>query len=126
VLCMEEPENGIHPGRVDVMVDLVRLLAVDPQESPGPENPLRQVIVNTHSPYFVQFQYADDLLLALPASVRRQEGICGTVRLAPLAGTWRARTDPFTVTRASIVDYLRMPPGTQLQMHFGDPDNVAV
>ncbi len=126
VLCMEEPENGIHPGRVDVMVDLVRDLAVDPHECPGPENPLRQVIVNTHSPYFVQFQHAGDLLLALPTSVRRAEGICGTVRLAPLAGTWRAKTDRFTVTRASIVDYLRMPPGTQLTLHFGESDDVAV
>lgn len=126
VLCMEEPENGIHPGRIDVMVDLVRELAVDPHERPGVENPLRQVIVNTHSPYFVQYQHAEDLLLALPTSVRRSEGVCGTVRLAPLAGTWRAKTDAYTVTRASIVDYLRMPPDTQLHLHFGDADDVAV
>jgi predicted ATPase len=118
LVCMEEPENGIHPGRVEAMVDLVRGLAVDPKEEPGPDNPFRQVIVNTHSPYFVQYQYANDLLLAMPTVVRRGSQTCSTVRLVPLAGTWRAEAGFDTVSKASIVDFLRMPPGTQLQLEF--------
>jgi len=120
--CMEEPENGIHPGRMQAMVDLVRELAVDPNEPPDRTNPLRQVLVNTHSPYFVSYQMLDDLLLAVPALVKRgPDGeACTTVRLLPLAGSWRALTSSSTVTKPGIVEYLRMPPDAQLSLDFPD------
>lgn len=35
LLCMEEPENGIHPGRIETMVDLVQSLGVDPPPLPA-------------------------------------------------------------------------------------------
>ncbi len=54
VLCMEEPENGMHPARVPAIVDLLRDFIVDPKEEIGPDNPLRQVILNTHSPDVVR------------------------------------------------------------------------
>ncbi len=114
LLCMEEPENGIHPGRIHAMVELVRRLSVDPSEPPGTDNPLRQVLVNTHSPYFVQYQHPDDLLLALPTSVRRLGANGTTVRLVPLANSWRARAGSTTVSRGAIIEYLQRPPGTQL------------
>lgn len=116
LLCMEEPENGIHPGRIHAMVNLVRRLAVDPTQPPGPDNPLRQVLVNTHSPYFVQYQDPDDLLLALPTTLRRGESTTTTVRLVPLADTWRARSGSTTVSRGAIIEYLQSPPGTQLTL----------
>jgi predicted ATPase len=50
LLCLEEPENGIHPPRIGAIVQLLRDIAVDAKEEVGPDNPLRQVIVNTHSP----------------------------------------------------------------------------
>lgn len=118
LVCMEEPENGIHPGRIDCMVDLVRSLAVDPMERPGPSNPLRQVIVNTHSPYYVAQQHAEDLVLAVPVSVKSSAGVSQTVNIAPMHGTWRARKSGFTVSKASIIDYLRTPPGAQLSLDF--------
>ncbi len=43
LLCMEEPENGIHPERIAAMAELVHGLAVDPQRTPGADNPMRQV-----------------------------------------------------------------------------------
>lgn len=119
VLCMEEPENGIHPGRIEAMVELMRGLAVDPTEAPGLDNPLRQILVNTHSPFFVQFQRADDLLLALPTTIKRDERTCTTVRLVPLAGTWRAKYAHTSVSRATILEYLREPPGAQLTLDLG-------
>lgn len=119
VLCMEEPENGIHPGRIEAMVELVRRLAVDPSEPVGDDNPLRQVIVNTHSPYFVQFQEHDDLLLALPTRIKRGRGSVTSVRLLPLADTWRAQAGGEAVSKAAIIDYLRQPPGAQLTLNFG-------
>lgn len=125
LLCMEEPENGIHPGRVAAMVDLVRGLAVDPFETPGPNNPMRQVIVNTHSPYFVTYQSDDDLLLAVPTTIRRDDAICTTVRLVPLQGGWRARAGGVSVSKAAIADYLRLPPDSQMELDFeGRPVNA--
>lgn len=50
LLCFEEPENGIHPFRIKAMTDLLKDLSVDFNEI---ETPLRQVIVNTHSPVLV-------------------------------------------------------------------------
>lgn len=50
LLCFEEPENGIHPFRIKAMTELLKDLSVDFNEV---EIPLRQVIVNTHSPVLV-------------------------------------------------------------------------
>ena len=110
VMCMEEPENGIHPAKIDAMVHLLRQLAVDPTKAPGTSNPFRQVIVNTHSPYFVVLQEDSELLVATPATVRRDDGIARTIRLLPMKDTWRAGDQGFAGSRASIVDYLRFPP----------------
>lgn len=64
VLCMEEPENGIHPNRIEAMVALLRDLAVDTKVAVGADNPMRQVIVNTHSPEVVKHVPRDTLLYA--------------------------------------------------------------
>jgi predicted ATPase len=53
LLCLEEPENGIHPERIPAMLGLLRDIVTDVSEPLGPDNPLRQVIVNTHSPAVV-------------------------------------------------------------------------
>ena len=50
LLCFEEPENGIHPFRIKTMTELLKDLSVDFNEI---DVPLRQVIVNTHSPVLV-------------------------------------------------------------------------
>ncbi|RKZ79551.1 MAG: ATPase [Candidatus Parabeggiatoa sp. nov. 1] len=50
LLCFEEPENGIHPFRIETMAKLLKSLSVDFAEI---EMPLRQVIVNTHSSVLV-------------------------------------------------------------------------
>lgn len=47
LLCFEEPENGIHPFRMQDMVSLLRDLSTDFSDE---DMPLRQVIINTHSP----------------------------------------------------------------------------
>ena len=51
LLCFEEPENGIHPMRLEVMANLMEQLSSDVMNT---ELKLRQVIVNTHSPRFVE------------------------------------------------------------------------
>ena len=50
LLCFEEPENGIHPFRIDAMAQLLKGLSTDFTDT---DMPLHQVIVNTHSPVLV-------------------------------------------------------------------------
>ncbi len=50
LLCFEEPENGIHPFRIEAMARLLKDLSSDFKEN---DINLRQVIVNTHSPALV-------------------------------------------------------------------------
>lgn len=54
LLCFEEPENGIHPFRVEMMALLLKDLSTDFLDA---GMPLRQVIVNTHSTVFVSVIY---------------------------------------------------------------------
>lgn len=52
-LCFEEPENGIHPYRINLMIDLLLGLSTDLFDKDEVGYPIRQVIVNTHSAVFV-------------------------------------------------------------------------
>jgi len=116
VICMEEPENGIHPANLPAMVELVRDLAVDATDIPADDNPLRQVIINTHSPALVQLVDGQDLLFASTERIVRADGSrARTLRLRPMKGTWRARqeTEP-SVGKVDILPYLTSPPGAQL------------
>lgn len=64
VLCLEEPENGIHPERIPAILRLLQDIATDANEPADDTNPLRQVIINTHSPSVVMAVPAESLLLA--------------------------------------------------------------
>lgn len=120
VICMEEPENGIHPAKLEAMVELLRDLAVDPNEEPGTSNPFRQVIVATHSPYFVQLQEPDDLLLATEVEIRGPNGKpTTTLRCKPLSKTWRAENGK-GIGELSIIDYLVQPPNVRFQLRFNE------
>jgi predicted ATPase len=108
LLCFEEPENGIHPERISSMLDLLQDLCVDTQEPAGEENPLRQVIVNTHSPAVVGLVGDDDLLMAEPREVIVDGERCRAVSLSWLNDTWRceAASDARTVSRGTLGAYL--------------------
>lgn len=49
VICLEEPENGINPKKISAMTDLLQEIATDTNFAVDTDNPLRQVIINTHS-----------------------------------------------------------------------------
>ncbi len=50
-LCLEEPENGVHPTRLKDTVELLAECTTDFREEPETERfQLRQVLANTHSP----------------------------------------------------------------------------
>lgn len=118
VLCMEEPENGIHPANIPAMLNLLRDLAVDPEEPPGPDNPVRQVIVNTHSPVVVQVLGIDELLFATGRPVETADGTVHEVlSLRPVRGSWRAAQDGAKpIGKADLIPYLTTPPEQQLSL----------
>jgi predicted ATPase len=105
LLCLEEPENGIHPDRIPPMIQLLQDLAVDANIKAGPRNPMRQVIVNTHSPSVVTCVPQDTLVLA-DATERIRDG----KRERPLVlrgvpGTWRMPTSE-QASLAPLLSYL--------------------
>jgi len=64
LICLEEPENGINPKKISEMVELLQGMATDTEFAVDEENPLRQVIINTHSPIVVSKVTAESLYLA--------------------------------------------------------------
>jgi predicted ATPase len=108
LLCLEEPENGIHPARIPAMLRLLQDIATDVDEPIGPDNPFRQVIVNTHSPVVVRQVPDDSLLIAELKEIvqdgRRFEG----ARFSWLEGTWRQHVYPeiYPVAKGKLLDYL--------------------
>ncbi len=77
-LCFEEPENGVHEGRVPMLVEFLRGAAVVSTEA---EAPLFQVLLNTHSPKVM-------------ASLRDHEIVAAdaVVSVDPISHTRSART----------------------------------
>ena len=92
VLCLEEPENGIHPARVPAILQLLRDIAVDTFEPVGQENPLRQVIVNTHSPAVFQ-EVPDDSVIFVKTqeAADEHEHLYRKAHFRCLSDTWRVR-----------------------------------
>lgn len=106
VLCLEEPENGIHPARIPAMLDLLKSIAVDTNYGVDEENPLRQVIINTHSPEVVKQIDRDDLLIADEIETVRGNDRFPRARFRWVAGTWRAQLDSDPHKHASLSDLL--------------------
>lgn len=120
LICMEEPENGIHPANIPAMVQLLQDLAVDVHLEPGPDNPSRQVIINTHSPNVVQLVSQQDLLFADARPVITDGRTISALRLRPMKSAWRASEGSgVPVGKADLVAYLTAPVGAQLRFDVG-------
>ncbi len=106
VLCLEEPENGIHPARIPAILQLLRDIAVDTQEPVGEDNPLRQVIVNTHSPAVFQ-QVPDDSVVFVKAreAIDEERRLCKKAHFLCLSDTWRAKVSE-DAARGDLLPYL--------------------
>ena len=106
VLCLEEPENGIHPARIPAILQLLQDIAVDAQKPVGDDNPLRQVIVNTHSPVVFQ-QVPDESVLFVKA--REATDVAGyrfqQANFLCLSDTWRAGVSEHAA-RGDLLAYL--------------------
>lgn len=120
LICVEEPENGIHPEKLPAMASLIRDLAVDVDLPPDSENVMRQVILATHSPYYLQLQDKNDVLLAQETMMQYSNSPVRGFRCYPLKGSWRANVDePRAALGISMMrDYLQPPEGVQLRLPF--------
>ena len=108
LLCLEEPENGIHPERIPAMIQLLQDIATDTDDPIGPDNPLSQIIINTHSPAVVG-QIPDDCLLVaeLKEYVNKDKRFKG-LSLGCLDKTWRTRAPERIriVSKGKLLSYL--------------------
>ncbi|MCE7981033.1 MAG: ATPase [Caldilinea sp. CFX5] len=94
LLCLEEPENGIHPERIPKILQLLQDIATDTDEPISADNPLRQVIINTHSPAVVMQVLEDSLLIAELRETVRSGQRFKRVCFGYLPDTWRQTKDP--------------------------------
>jgi predicted ATPase len=102
VMGLEEPENGIHPERIPAILNLLQHIVTDVNSPVGVNNPLRQVIINTHSPAVVQQIPEDSLLVAeLKEMIANQHRYKG-VRFSCLPHTWRTNIENENVSIISM------------------------
>ncbi|MBU0550406.1 AAA family ATPase [Myxococcota bacterium] len=101
LICLEEIEDGAHPERVAALMSLLYRIAVDPERAVGADNPLRQILISTHSPIVIaQTAGADLLFVDQPPTATRP-----TARLRHTRGGWRG-VEGGEVTPAQIARYL--------------------
>lgn len=117
VICLEEPENGIHPARITAMLKLLRDIACDPWEPVGIDNPFRQVIINTHSPVVVTNVDDDSLLVARTHRATDRGVPFDKVVFHCVSETWRSKIEGTeTTSPGAIQEYLQpmaSEPGTE-------------
>ncbi len=104
LICLEEPENGINPKKICEMVNLLESMATDTHFAVDEDNPLRQVIINTHSPIVVSNVPDDSLYLAKSKEkydAQFQHKISHT-GFSALASTWK--TDNNLIDKTSLGD----------------------
>jgi hypothetical protein len=108
LLCMEDPENGIHPSRIPQMLRLVRSLSesIETDADEFSASSVRQLIINTHSPLVVAELHDDELLFAETLKIKGK----AFVNFKPLANTWRQRVSVLSgadlISRGQIKSYL--------------------
>ncbi|UYG07541.1 AAA family ATPase [Halomonas sp. M4R1S46] len=119
LLCFEEPENGIHPAKMREIYDLLTGMSVDTHDVVNEENPMRQVIIATHSPTMVQLQNEEDLVYVESVKTKGPNGLpTNTLRTKSLHGTWRSKESGKYISKASIGAYLSLPKDAQIKLEI--------
>ncbi|MDQ0710026.1 putative ATPase [Arthrobacter woluwensis] len=117
VICLEEPENGIHPANLPSIVRLVSDIAVDVEEEPGEDNPFRQVIINTHSPGVIQLCDPNEVIMADVRKTRSDDGTpVRALRCLPFKGSWRTVPGLPYFEEGDLIPYLTTPIGAQMSL----------
>lgn len=116
LICLEEPENGINPKKVKEIIKLLEGIATDTEYAVDEDNPLRQVIINSHSPIVVKTVPAESLYLATEKETYSKEihKKIKHTRFSALKNTWKTKKELAEVTTlGEIINYLE---GTHQQI----------
>ncbi len=118
LLCIESPETGLALDSLDALNSILHQMATNPNAEIGPDNPLRQVIAISQSPYLLQLQEMQDLLLGQPLrpSVTGSDPNQHILRFRPHAGTWRCVDPEDGIDLTSMLSYPL--PAQKLQIGF--------
>jgi predicted ATPase len=74
LVCFEEPENGVHPFRLKAMIERLRELVTDPtSDEVDEQEPLSQMLLNSHSPVVLSCLEKDEAMFADVVSVVNPE-----------------------------------------------------
>ncbi|MCX6153143.1 MAG: AAA family ATPase [Candidatus Kapabacteria bacterium] len=113
VICLEEPENGIHPSKIKEIIKLLQDIACDTNIEVDNDNQNRQVIINTHSPIVVEEVPEGSLLMADAIEIfddDKQKKI-KTITFNPLSNTWRMKipqNNYKSISKGNLKAYLEM------------------
>lgn len=113
LICLEEPENGINPKKVNEMVKLLEEMSTDTDYEVNEDNPLRQVIINSHSPLVVSAVSDESLYLATEREIYSeifQKKVKYTA-FSALSGTWKTKNSlAEETTLGELLHYLETSP----------------
>jgi len=93
LICLEEPENGINPRKIEEMVSLLENMVTDTEFPVDEDNPLRQMILISHSPFVVKTIPEECLYLAIEKETYLNE-FCRKVKYTGFSAfpqTWRTK-----------------------------------
>ena len=100
LLCFEEPENGIHEGRIEALVELIRRSTEDFLDD------YFQVLMNTHSPAVMQALQDEEIIAADVVSVASSQGVAKKTRMRRSIAAMGDLIDPGQVLTRFEVDKL--------------------
>ena len=109
LICLEEPENGINPRKIEEMVNLLEDMVTDTEYPVDEDNPLRQMIVNSHSPVVVNTVPDESLYLAVEKEtyLKTFGKKVKYTGFSALSQTWRTKKDlAKPVLYKEIITYL--------------------
>ena len=109
VICLEEPENGISPKKMEEMINLLENMATDTEFEADENNPFRQVVINTHSPLVVRNVSDESMYLATDKEAYIEEfgRKVKHTAFSALDKTWKTKYKLAEITsKGVIIDYL--------------------
>lgn len=121
IISLEEPENGVHPDRIPAMIRLLSDIAVDSALPIGTDNPMRQVIVNTHSPVVVRNVDPNDLIYMKEKRIIHGSNRARVAFATAPSGTWRTSgSSPSSTTPGGdLTSYYQGAEDSQMRIAFG-------
>lgn len=108
VLCFEEPENGVHEGRIEALVSLLR--AATSQFNSTED--FFQVMINTHSPAVMSALHDNEIIAADLVRLSDPEQNKSTFKTRMRTGLVSGQLDlEYNLTRGELEKLLRHQPG---------------